>query len=62
MGELNGQDLNSIDGLLFAQDVFQRVIENHFSERNFDLHLPNAGDAQENLVSRIFEGLGGGLR
>jgi hypothetical protein len=62
VGKIDGQNLNVIDGLLFGDNVFERVIKNHFAEFDFDLHFPNAGNAQKNLVGGIFEFFGNSRR
>ena len=52
---MDRENLYVVGGLLFVDDIFKRVVENHFAEFDFDLHFSNAGNAQKDLVGRIFE-------
>lgn len=53
MDWLYRQQPESIDFLLIFYKLRQRQVENQFAQLGFELHLPDADDAQQQLVLRI---------
>ena len=51
--EINGQNPQSVCLTFLGDDVFKRIVEFEFAERDFDLQFPNARCAEKNLICRI---------